>query len=168
MLQAAPVLALEAGCQQTAKLHECMALWFETHLITFTMLLCSSIDILGGNAWSYAAIPLIYVFMLLIRTGCLALFNISVFAWIRERVCLHQAAVQARCLPFSMQILRSRAATAAHYLQTCLQQAVTATGGLHHRLPACCVCCWPCLQGWAGQRFCLPAGQGCGAPSLSS
>ncbi|KAL4855761.1 Sodium/hydrogen exchanger 8 [Chlorella vulgaris] len=46
----------------------------------------NSIDILGGNAWSYAAIPLIYVFMLLIRTGCLALFNISVFAWIRERL----------------------------------------------------------------------------------
>lgn len=45
----------------------------------------SSIDILGGNAWSYAAIPLIYIFMLLIRSGCLALFNVSVFAWLRER-----------------------------------------------------------------------------------
>jgi hypothetical protein len=45
----------------------------------------SSIDILGGNAWSYAAIPLIYIFMVLIRSGCLALYNVTVFAWIRER-----------------------------------------------------------------------------------
>ncbi|KAL4855765.1 Sodium/hydrogen exchanger 7 [Chlorella vulgaris] len=45
-----------------------------------------SVNILGGNAWSYGAVPLIFIFMLFVRTGCLALFNISVFAWIRERL----------------------------------------------------------------------------------
>lgn len=45
----------------------------------------SSIDILGGQAWSYCAIPLIYIFMMLIRTGCLALFNLTAFAWLKER-----------------------------------------------------------------------------------
>ena len=46
---------------------------------------CSSIDVLGAQAWSYAAIPCIYIFMMLIRTGCLALFNLTFFRWIRER-----------------------------------------------------------------------------------
>lgn len=44
-----------------------------------------SIDILGGQAWSYAAIPFIFIFMLLIRTGCMALFNLTAFTWIKER-----------------------------------------------------------------------------------
>lgn len=42
-------------------------------------------DILGGTAWSYAAIPCIYAFMMLIRTGCMALFNLTFFRWIKER-----------------------------------------------------------------------------------
>lgn len=46
---------------------------------------CRSIDILGSNAWSYVAVPLIYIFMMLIRTGCLAGFNLTFFAWVKER-----------------------------------------------------------------------------------
>jgi hypothetical protein len=53
--------------------------------VTPIQLCCRSVNILGGNAWSYGAVPLIFIFMLFVRTGCLALFNISVFAWIRER-----------------------------------------------------------------------------------
>jgi NhaP-type Na+/H+ or K+/H+ antiporter len=48
--------------------------------------LIRSIDILGGQAWSYAAIPFIFIFMMLIRTGCLALFNLTAFTWIKERL----------------------------------------------------------------------------------
>lgn len=42
-------------------------------------------DILGSQAWSYIAIPLIWAFMVLIRTGCLALFNLTAFSWVKER-----------------------------------------------------------------------------------
>lgn len=54
-----------------------------------------SIDILGGQGWSYGAIPFIYIFMVLIRTGCMALFNLTAFRWIKERewrrfVCCYQ------------------------------------------------------------------------------
>lgn len=34
-----------------------------------------SVRLLNRSAWSYVAIPLIYIFMLLIRTSCVALFN---------------------------------------------------------------------------------------------
>lgn len=44
-----------------------------------------SIDILGGQGWSYGAIPFIFIFMVLIRTGCMALFNLTAFRWIKER-----------------------------------------------------------------------------------
>jgi hypothetical protein len=48
---------------------------------------CRSTVTLGTSAWSYAAIPLIYIFMVIIRTGCIGAFNVSFFAWIREREC---------------------------------------------------------------------------------
>lgn len=48
---------------------------------------CSSVAILNNTAWSYAAIPLIWVFMLLIRAGCLVLFN-PIFKWVGEGVCV--------------------------------------------------------------------------------
>lgn len=40
--------------------------------------------ILGGSAWSWAAIPLIYVALVLLRTASYALFNATAFAWLRE------------------------------------------------------------------------------------
>ena len=42
-----------------------------------------SVTLLERTAWSYAAIPAIYVFMLLIRCGCVALFN-PLFRWLGE------------------------------------------------------------------------------------
>ena len=50
--------------------------------------LCRSITILGNAAWSYAAIPFIYLFMMLIRTGVIALFNLTAFKWLKERECV--------------------------------------------------------------------------------
>lgn len=43
----------------------------------------SSVAILNNTAWSYAAIPLIWVFMFFIRAGCLVLFN-PIFKWVGE------------------------------------------------------------------------------------
>lgn len=44
----------------------------------------SSVSNLGSTGWSYAAIPLIFVFMLLIRGACLAGFN-PLFRLVGER-----------------------------------------------------------------------------------
>eukprot|EP00887_Chlorella_sp_A99_P005087 scaffold25.g5087.t1 len=46
-----------------------------------------SIVILNNTAWSYAAIPLIYLSMMLIRVGCIFLFNWTVFKWLKEGEC---------------------------------------------------------------------------------
>ena len=40
--------------------------------------------ILAGSAWSWAAVPLIYVALVALRTGCYSLFNLTAFAWLRE------------------------------------------------------------------------------------
>lgn len=50
----------------------------------FSLVSCSSAQSIGYSAWSYAAIPLIYVFMMLIRGGCLTAFN-PLFRLINER-----------------------------------------------------------------------------------
>ncbi|KDD76916.1 hypothetical protein H632_c68p2, partial [Helicosporidium sp. ATCC 50920] len=47
--------------------------------------LINSVGILSDTTWSYAAIPLIYIFMLIIRASCLFLFN-PIFAWAGEHL----------------------------------------------------------------------------------
>jgi NhaP-type Na+/H+ or K+/H+ antiporter len=44
-----------------------------TFVCPFTM--CRSVQLLERTVWSYVAIPVIYLAMMLIRTGCTALFN---------------------------------------------------------------------------------------------
>lgn len=44
----------------------------------------SAVGSLGSTGWSYAAIPLIWIFMLLIRAACLAAFN-PLFRAVGER-----------------------------------------------------------------------------------
>lgn len=40
--------------------------------------------ILSNSAWSWAAIPLIYLALVALRTGSYALFNATAFAWLKE------------------------------------------------------------------------------------
>ncbi|KAL6780791.1 hypothetical protein ACKKBF_B11690 [Auxenochlorella protothecoides x Auxenochlorella symbiontica] len=55
-------------------------LWSGIAAVNYTV---NSVAILNNTAWSYAAIPLIWVFMFFIRAGCLVLFN-PIFKWVGE------------------------------------------------------------------------------------
>ncbi|KAI7841428.1 hypothetical protein COHA_004823 [Chlorella ohadii] len=41
---------------------------------------------LAGSAWSWAAIPPIYLALVVLRTGGYAAFNVTAFAWLREKL----------------------------------------------------------------------------------
>lgn len=45
---------------------------------------CRSVGLLSGSAMSYAAIPIIYVVMILLRASCIAVFNLTFFRWLKE------------------------------------------------------------------------------------
>ncbi|KAL4437060.1 hypothetical protein ABPG75_004199 [Micractinium tetrahymenae] len=46
--------------------------------------LIRSAGMLAGSAWSWAAIPLIYIALVALRTGSYALFNVTPFRWLNE------------------------------------------------------------------------------------
>lgn len=45
---------------------------------------CRSGGALAGSAWSWAAIPPIYLALVVLRTGGYAVFNVTAFAWLQE------------------------------------------------------------------------------------
>lgn len=75
------LLRLELRCNFAALLLHTPSPPQTTHL---SLVSCSSAQSIGYSAWSYGAIPLIYVFMMLIRGGCLTAFN-PLFRLIKER-----------------------------------------------------------------------------------
>ena len=109
--------------------------------------------------WSYAAIPLIYIFMVLIRTGCIALFNLTVFKWVKERECGSVAAWQCGA---ASQGCMGTARTPPPHSYT--QPTHLPTLECRCRCPTLLLL----LQGWGGRRLCSPGGAGCAAPSASS
>lgn len=62
-----------------------------------------SIGLLSSTALAYAAIPIFLVVMQLMRTGCIALFNVTAFRWLKEsewREWVEGAGVPAVARPF--------------------------------------------------------------------
>ncbi len=124
---------------------------------------CRSGDMLTGSAWSWAAIPIIFVALVALRTGSYALFNVTAFRWLKEgeppRCTLHASTTRLN---------RSVIQCSCRLLVTCCCQLLAIIGHLEVRVLALLKCCWArprAVQCCRGPRSCLLAGPACGARS---